>query len=253
MYYRLFLKLSIVFLILFIIISPINAVQYDPPWAHNYDFLYDDDMDTRPTASNASYIQGIIGYNNYSISNSDAGTAYINMNNDSIFFFNGHGMIFDDNNCGGGLPFYNGTYSLLLAEYTQWLPPYDAYFLSNITNELDDVLLAVYVSCHSGSTSWEAGNLVDMSTDKGVDNVIGFTGNITNIHSDYWANRFWIRCLNGGPLGNPQKIHDAAISAKTDVLFKYQTYGGVDSLYGHYRNIYGYPIDYLNPARYGVS
>jgi hypothetical protein len=238
--------------LMMLFITPIQATQYDPPWAHNYDFLYDDDLDSRPTASYASNIQSIVGYDNYSATNSDAEIAYLRMKDDSVFFFNGHGMAFDDNNYGGGLLFYNGTDSLLLAEYTQWLPPDDAYFLSNLTTELNDALLAVYVACHSAHTSWEAGNLVSMSADKGVDNVIGFTSGIYAGHSDYWANRFWTRCINGSPLGYHQKINDAAQGAKTDVLIQYQSYGGVDSLYGLYRNYYGIPLDYLDPDRYGV-
>jgi len=198
------LLLVVLFLALAI---PASATQYNPPWAHNYGFLYPDGLDTRLPASNSATIQDLINYDGNYLPNYGASTGFMNFQDDAIFYVNGHGLWFGGETGGGGVEFYDGTTtSLLIAQYTDWLPPYDAYFLSDLSTELKDVLLAVYVVCYSGRTCPDTGNLVDMSASKGVDNVIGFKDPIGNIQSNYWSDRFWYRCLYGGQGGSHQSF-----------------------------------------------
>jgi len=240
--------LLLVIILVASLILPAGATQYNPPWAHNYGFLYPDGLDTRSHALFATNVQDLIFYDANYASNTGAHSAFVNIQDDAVFYVNGHGVSFiDDGTAGGGVIFYNGTSSLLLAQYTDWLPPDDAYFLSDFSTEINDVLLAVYVACWSGRTCPHTGNLVDMSASKGIDNVIGFKNSIDNVTSNYWSDRFFYRCKEGFG-GQHQLIIQAATYAKGDVLLKYQTYGGVDSLYGKYRTPWGY----LDPARYGV-
>lgn len=221
---------------------PVEATQYNPAWAHNYGFLYPDTppKDTRLQATNASNFQSIVGYDAYVLPDSSAYVGYTSIKDDAVFFFIGHGGR-------GRLGFYNGTLSLLVAEDTGYYIPEDHFYLSSMSTELQDLLLAVYVSCHSAANDPLYGNLRSMTHQKGADNVIGFGSTINYYQCKYWSDRFWYRCLYGQG-GNPQKIRDAAVSAKYDVLAKYGSFGGIDTMIGTYR----IPNDYLNPARYGA-
>jgi hypothetical protein len=231
--------------LMMLFITPVQATQYDPPWAHNYDFNYDFlGKDTRPCASNAANIQDIVGYDAYASTNSGAATAYNQLKDDAVFSFVGHG-----NYGGGGMWFYDGSdMSLISALYHE--VPEEQYSLSAMTTELKDVKIAVYVGCKTGATHQDFGNLVDLSYTKGVDNVIGFADDINCTAGKYWSDRFWQRCRTGW-YGYPQKFQDAAIGAKTDVYVRWGDYGGIDSLYGKFFNIGGIPLDYLQPAEYG--
>ncbi len=237
---------------------PSSATQYNPPWAHNYGFNYPggppfgDPLDTRSHAAIATIRQASIGYNSFNLPNSGANIAFNNMKDDAIFFTIGHGASVHGEN-GGALWFYNGTSSFIVAEFKgEYIRdaqgnPADQYFLSSLSTELKDVLLAVYVNCWSGKTHSLFGNLVDMSAQKGVDNVIGFSGAISYPHSGYWSDRFWYRC-QVGPLGQHQTIRNNANAAMMDVLSYYGAFGGTNTLYARYR----IPYNYLDPARYGV-
>jgi hypothetical protein len=160
-------------LLVFCSVYPASATQYNPPWAHNYGFLYGVD-DSRPEATYAASKQSIIGYNAYDLPNSGAYIGFNNMKDDAIFFVAGHGSDQGGGNAGGVVKFNNGTESWIIAQNLGYTPGYNHYFLSSYTNELKDVLLAVYVACYSGRTSPYYGNLIDMSQQKGIDNSIGF-------------------------------------------------------------------------------
>jgi len=233
------------------LILPVGATQYNPPWAHNYGFYYPtipNPTDTRLQATNAANYQSIVGYDAYGLHNSSAYVGYTNLKDDAVFFFIGHGTSWDDFDSGGGVQFYNGTRSVIVAEYRGYTPVDDHYFLSSMSTELEDLLLVVWASCRTAKTSYHFGNLVDMTYQKGADNVIGFAYNVSDTHVKYWSDRFWYRCLYGQG-GNPQTIRDAAVSAKYDVLAYYGSFKGIDYMVGRYKIS---PYDYLNPARYGA-
>ena len=239
-------------LLLFVVLllalaTPASATQYNPPWAHNYGFLYPasqygDALDTRSYAYSAGIQQYNDGYSAYYSENFGAYNAFSNIKDDAVFFFIGHGQP-------GLLYFYNGTTSFMLAqEYDGHQNiPYPHYFLSSTTTELNDVLLAVFVACHSGATDPVLGNLVDTSYQKGVDNTIGFERTIYYPYVGYWSDRFWYRCLYGA-LGSPQSFKDASNGATMDVLMDLGDFYNTQYKYSKLR----VPYNYLNPARYGV-
>ncbi len=238
--------LLLVIIVVASLILPVGATQYNPPWAHNYGFNYPD-VDTRTQATNASNYQSIVGYNAYNLPNSRAYVGYTNIKDDAVFFFFGHGInvsLFDH---GGGVVFYNGTNSYILAEYKGYTPANDHYYLSSMSTELDDLLLVVWASCYSARTSIMFGNLVVITHQKGAENVIGFADEVYSPFLEYWSDRFWYRCLYG-QAGGPQTIRNAAVSAKYDVLAYHGSFGGTNYMFGQYR----FPYDYLNPARYGA-
>ena len=163
------------------------------------------------------------------------------------FFFFGHAGGRPDDP-GGAIFFYNGTESYLIAENRGYIPVGDHYYLSSTTTELNDILLAVYEGCYTGKTSSYFGNLVDVSSQKGIDNSIGFGQKIYSPHAEYWSERFWYRCLYGQN-GNHQTIKNAANGAVQDIMIKYGDHYGFLYMYTRYRPPYH---DYLDPARYGV-
>lgn len=253
MYCKLSLKLSIVFLILLIIISPINAVQYDPPWAHDYTTV-SETLNGTPQVINASNIQETIGYNATYYINRGADDAYNRICDDAIFFVDTHGVARNPNYTDGYsiVAFYDAetdNFSYLIGNYYSYEWEYPSYFLSNLTTELEDVLLAVYLSCWSGRDDpYTIKNLPYVSYLKGIDNSIGFQKSILKNHSAYWSDRFWARCYNGTN-GQPQRIKDANEGAKLDVWMYYGS--ALDIWYQklYYRTSYS---DYITPARYGV-
>jgi len=234
--------------------NPGTLITLNAPWADDYQFSYED-LSTIPTAETAANEQSIIAYGGMPHTNSDASYAYNRITNDSIFFFNGHGIRSrDDGEHGGGLSFWNGTdKTIIAAEHIDAPLNTTTYYIAEFNDQMNDVLLAVYVACWSGRTSAHLGNLVTMTHSKGADNVIGFTEELLNPQSNYWSDRFWYRCRAGSILGTPQTIPTAAQSAKTDVLIAFYPYtGGVSSLIGEYHSDGGV-YDYLIPARYGTN
>ncbi len=206
------------------------------PWADDYDFYYTTEpiAITIPFAQTAADLQSTMSYGGMPHSNSTSLYAYNRMPYDAVFLFLGHGVESSYGNKGGAVFFWNGTdNSTIAAEQTAYTPYYPTYFLSSYNTEINDILLAVYAACWSGRSSPDYGDLLDMSTTKGVDNVIGFEDPLTDVLVCYWSDRFWYRCREGGFLGSPQKIYDVAQSSKTDVLIAYHSYGGVDSLCGN--------------------
>jgi len=233
---------------------PVSATQYTPPWTHNYGYYYttppypqDRSFDSRSYATYAANIQSIVGYNSYDLPGSGAYILFNNMKEDAVFFFSGHGGVVGDTP-GGALECFNGTKSYIFAEDKGWDVFDDRYFLSSTTTELNDILLALYVGCHTGKESDYFGNLVDMSSQKGVDNVIGFIHFIYFPPAGYWSDRFWYRCLYGGQGGSHQSFKYAASGAVADVMIKYHGPYGLQFMYSKYSSIY----EYLDPARYGV-
>ena len=234
---------------------PVGATQYNPPWAHNYGFYFPADpangtpaVDSRPYATNASNYQSIIGYDAYDLPNSSAYVGYTNIKDDAVFFIITHGTDWGVwNDRGGGVQFYNGSKSVIVAEYRGYTPTDDHYFLSSMSTELEDLLLVVWASCYTARTSPRFGNLVDITHQKGADNVIGFSDSVYWTHLMYWSDRFWYRCLYG-QAGSPQTIRNAANGARMDTILTIGGFGGIDTMFGRYR----YPYVYLDPARYGA-
>jgi hypothetical protein len=241
------LLIKMIYLAFFVTIlfGPAAATQYDPPWAHNYDFFYSVGNDTRPCASNAEDNLDTIGYDAYAITDSGALNSYNNLKDDAIYFFVGHGTLYGDppTDFGGGITFWDGSQkSVIAGEYKGYTPTCPMYYIGNTTTELKDVLLAVYAGCYTGRTSDYIGNLVDESANKGVDYVIGFTRTVEVSPIKYWSDRFWTRC-------NTQRIKDANEGARIDVFLEYDGYYNVNYQNLKYRS---FITEYLYPARYGV-
>lgn len=232
---------------------PASATQYNPPWAHNYGFLYtnppfSDTLDTRSYATTAANYQSIVGYNSFNCHDCGAYCPFTNIKDDALFFFSGHGACYNLSDCGGFLVFFNGTKSYIIAEQKGYsIPNFDQYYLSSTSTELNDILIAIYAACYSGRTSNYFGNLVDMSYQKGADNVIGFSSLIYYPPAGTWSDRFWYRCLYG-QMGNPQSFKNAASGAIGDAVMEH---GGLYGLQYAYSK-FSFPYEYLNPARYGV-
>lgn len=223
------------------LIIPTSATQYNPPWAHCYGFNTQD-QDTTPYSTNAANSLSSVGYQSYAITNPGATVGFNNLKDDAIFYYFGHGS-------GGALHFNNTTTSYIVADLRGGgVPVGDYHVLSSTTTELKDVLLAVYESCNSGTFNIYWGNLVDVSYNKGIDNVIGFSALIYTPGAEYWSERFWYRCVYGAT-GTPQRITPAANGATMDVLMEYGEYFGLNSKYVKTRTPLG---DYISPARYGV-
>jgi hypothetical protein len=126
--------------------------------------------------------------------------AWNRMKNDNIFFFFGHGGK-------GQLIFSRGTYTdnegiiqwhpyrFIVSSNEPKIVPEDKRISDFTAGELDDLLLAAYISCHSAETDVGSyghyGNLLDESVNRGVDTAIGFSGNIYPPQSVYWSELFW--------------------------------------------------------------
>lgn len=231
---------SLVFVLL-LLASCIGAVSASPI-ADNYDFNYPD-MSTTPTASDAADYQINLydgsSYTAYASTNCGAGLAYQWMEDDALFFFNGHGIKDSSTEKGGGVCFYDGnSYSWIVAS-GNLNPPY--YSISN-SNDIDDVLLSVYLACYTAYTHPSYGNLLDESITQGVDSVIGFEDSITNSKANDWSDKFWSYTSEEG-----QTISNAANNAVDDTYWTFPWgYGGVDSIV-----LKGSTSETLHPARYG--
>ncbi|MFA7695618.1 MAG: hypothetical protein WCX63_08795, partial [Methanoregula sp.] len=70
------------------------------PASHNFDC-----SDTTPTASDAQADQSSMGYTSSAATNASGLNAYNAFKSDAIFFFNGHGLSYDDSHKGGGIKF----------------------------------------------------------------------------------------------------------------------------------------------------
>lgn len=213
--------------------------------AHNYD-ISDSTLDTTPTAEDAKDDQEAMGYSGYSDTNLPASDAYSDFEDDAIFFFNGHGLTYDNGVKGGGIIF--GSNSLILGQDdSSNYPGNSRYYIEDYGgNDLEGVLLAVYLSCYSSHYSQYHGNLAWLTVGKGADVCIGFDESIIESKSCYWSEQFWEHAKDG------ETIADAADDAKNDCYWQYPYgYHGIDS-YQPYVETSGNSDNYLTPARYGA-
>ena len=79
-------------ILVFALIIPVSATQYNPPWAHSYGSYYphppySETKDTRPYATDAANKLSIVGYNSYDLPGSGAYIAFNNIKDDAVFFF----------------------------------------------------------------------------------------------------------------------------------------------------------------------
>ena len=206
------------------------------PAAHNFDC-----SDTTPTAYDAQVDQSSMGYDSSSSTNAFALTAYNQFKSDAIFFFNGHGLYYDDSHKGGGIKF--SSESWILANTDGHYPGDYQYYISGYGTDIRDVLLAVYLTCYSSHYNPYNGDLVWQTvTDKGADICIGFDGEIEIDNGKYWSESFWDRVRNG------ETVSGATANAKDDCYWQWPVgYWGIDTY-----EISGSYNSYLTPARYGV-
>ena len=151
-----------------------NALAYT---AYSYGTLYLD-IDTRPAAQNVNSRLNSIGYSSSYQPSVSAATAYSQMQNANVWFFNGHGG-------NGYIAFYNPGYRYITG--TLHNPPYDNAISQLTGGVLNDCALAVFVACGSGNSDATMGNLLDQSQMNGVDTALGFSGVLDAAKSDYWA------------------------------------------------------------------
>ena len=220
---------------LFLLAALPAAVSAAPP-AHNYDC-----SDTTPTAYDAQVDQAAMGYSSSSSTNAHASTAYSTFRSDAIFFFNGHGLYYDDSHKGGGIKF--SSESWILADTDGHYPGNDQYYIADYGTDIRDVLLAVYLACYSSHYNPYNGDLVwETVTNKNADICIGFDGEVEIENGKCWSENFWDRVRNG------ETVASATSNAKDDCYWQWPIgYWGVDTyeISGNYNS-------YLTPARYGV-
>jgi len=199
--------------------------------ASNYGTNYNDGLDTSTVAQTAQSEQNSMGYSASNILNSNADSAFSRMASDNVFFFDGHG------DAGRILFKQNGVSSVITATNLNY-PRLSSY----TSNELDDIALAVYMACNTANTNSINGNLLDESTSRGVDAVVGFSNNINSAQAGYWSGRFW------NYLDERYNINDAAVFATSDTRTNYgnNNLGGLD-----YYVIRGSISSAIDPARAG--
>jgi len=192
------------------IVPGVSALQ-----ASNYDMT---GLST-PTATTAKNYQIQKGYSAVALTDAWTGDAFdTRLNDDAIFFFNGHGIKESGVN-GGGIMFKSG---MLVAQNPHIAADRD--LSTKTTAQIGDMKLAVYDACYTAATSANHGNLVTMSRTKGVDNVIGFSGSIGVDKSNYWADNFWGRLKDGESIGS------AANNARNDAFWFAWPYMGDDGI-----------------------
>ncbi len=128
------------------------------PVTNNFDC-----SDTTPTAYDAQVDQFSMGYNSSSFTNAFALTAYNQFKSDAIFFFNGHGLFYDDSHKGGGIKF--STESWILANTDGHYPGNYRKYISDYGTDIKDVLLVVYLACYSAHYNPYNGHLVQETMD----------------------------------------------------------------------------------------
>jgi hypothetical protein len=188
------------------VLVPMAGAYRGDNWGPNYGYANDFSND----AYNAALYQSYMGYGAYYDSNVPASSAWSNLPGDQVFSFNGHG-----NN--GGILFYDNSW--IYADY-----PSDTKSIAKLTGgEINDLALAVFVNCNSG---YGSSNLLSSTVNRGGDAAVGFTGEITKFHADYWTQRFWYY------LNQYYSIQDAAYYAKQDTLntYWYLGSGGIDTV-----------------------
>jgi len=202
--------LSALLLAAMAIVPCVSAYQ-----ASSYGTYYSDDyLDTRSVAQTARSELSSMGYSSTYYGNADATDAYNGMAFDQVFFFDGHGDA-------GMMKFRKSTVSTFI---TADNPGY-ARISDYSYNSLNDMALAVYMSCNSANTGATNGNLMDESTSNGVDSVVGFSNYINSAQSGYWSGRFWYY------LDEQYNINDAAVYSLIDTRSQYGWFnpGGMDS------------------------
>lgn len=206
------------------------------PAANNFDC-----SDTTPTASDAQSDQSSMGYSSSAATDASGLSAYNAFKSDAIFFFNGHGLYYDDSHKGGGIKF--SSESWVLAETDGHYPGNYQYYIANYGTDIRDVLLAVYVACYSSHYNPYNGDLLQQTvTGKGADIGIGFEGEIVVNKGKTWSESFWDRVRNG------ESVSSATSNAKDDCYWQIPIgYHGIDTY-----EISGSYNSYLTPARYGV-
>jgi hypothetical protein len=233
-------RLFIGICLLIVLSIPVSAIQYDPPRASNYDFDHppDAEPDSTPSASYAANYQNASSYEGHPYTNSAAIPAWTRMADDAMFSIVGHGGP-------GYIWFFNGTeWGGIIAEFKGYYPPdlTDYKYLSNYTNELNDLLLATYITCNSANTSEQYGNLTAYSYQKGVDTTLGFSTNIGGLQASDFSYKYWLNFAN----------YNWTVSTSADSAKYYAAvYNG-----GQFEGIQNYvivgnPQLTIKPARYG--
>jgi hypothetical protein len=163
--------------------SAIAADGYDYDFSH-YD--YGDNLDTRPHASTAANYQEMAGYTKHPLTDATPHDAWLNLGDSELFFFIGHTN-------SGKLGFGNGQ---LLIEKD--LDGFDSF---ESASSLDQLKLAVYCGCLTGTGSTTWGNLMD-GDDLGITTCLGWYVEIEAGHVGYWVDRFWDDMRQGDTVAN---------------------------------------------------
>ncbi|WP_048153137.1 C25 family cysteine peptidase [Methanolacinia paynteri] len=174
-----------------IFVPGVSAYQAD---SYGFDTDEPSPLDTRPTAN---YVKNKLSSMGYSPSDRHyderAIDGYNELEDTDVFFFSGHsspGRLQFGENAGGRLTFIfaDGTLLPRISEMSQ--------------SQLSNLKLAVYLGCYSATTDHNLGNLVEETSDKGADCVIGFEQTVNSIAADYWAREFFDALDDGQNIGN---------------------------------------------------
>lgn len=199
---------SLVFIII-ILIYIFIPIHVDASQASCYGILYAQQaneqypLDTRQVAIDVCNSLDQMEYDStayttpYTSSGSQPGStvaAYNRLKSDNVFFFDGHGgesyLSFSEGTTTGGT--WN-EYQSFVGETTSG--NIKQSYMNRISDfsagELDDMLLAVFLSCHSAESHAVFGSLIDETTYRGADTAIGFVGTIDDPQSGNWARYFF--------------------------------------------------------------
>ncbi|MCK9581156.1 MAG: hypothetical protein M0Q92_12035 [Methanoregula sp.] len=146
--------------------------------ASSYGIDYADALDTTTVAATAASELSSMGYSSTAYTPYPTVTAArTQMNSDNVFFFDGHGT-------SGGIEFYD---TFMTAKNTGIYTNY----LEGSNGELQDIVLAVFMSCNSAVSHSVYGNLPNQAYSEGVDMSIAWTSDIHSTASSIWSDRFW--------------------------------------------------------------
>lgn len=184
----------------------------------------DTNIATTPHASTAAYYQGLKGYTHYAYTEDSASDAYSGLGNTQIFYFIGHGNV-------GLIDFNNQLNGNWITDNTNYgnFPNIEAF------SNLNQLHLAVFVSCYSGSDSTQHGCMLNV-VGKGAQSALGFSSEVAVPQAGTWSDRFWDRMHSG----------DTVLAATSNACaYTALCFMGSSDPYGGTENNIGYGNGYL--------
>ncbi|MFA4859393.1 PKD domain-containing protein [Methanoregula sp.] len=160
--------------------------------------------------------QQLMNYNPTTFYNADPITIKSRLPNDQIFFFSGHGNL-------GEIQLNDSFFD----------PGQTLFYAKNNTNSFDEastsysnMKLAVFFGCHTGNTSADHGNLVDVVISKSAGCAMGWTELIAADGMHSYSSAFWSALQNGKTI---QQAHEDGKNAATEDSYCKSLEGPIDN------------------------